>query len=259
MLRSVLMDMLSEFLMVEQCGMQLYRTVLGRCTNSDLKGKYTEFLQETSHHREVLANVIQELGGDPSYISPTARLAQYKASKLLESAVVIDGLSQPEIELGDLENVLLAETKDHADWSLLSQIAKQTSQGGLSKMGQMVGSAAGAMNTAMQGGPADQMDMQSLQATLSRAVEEVEHQEDEHLEWARQMHAQLAMHMGMMGPAPSPERWQTRITNPERPIESDHPRPIREGLLEHAHDPQWQPSEVMRSLAREGSPRGPAV
>lgn len=253
MLRSVLLDMLSEFLMVEQGGLQLYRTALGRCTNPELKAKYTEFLAETSHHREVLANLIQELGGDPSYVSPTARVAQYKASKLLESAVVIDGLSEAEIELGDVENVLLAETKDHADWSLLSKMAEQASQSGLSKVGQKVSSAAGAVTTAMAGGPTDQVDMGVLQAALSRAVAEVEHQEDEHLEWARQMHAQLSMQLGMMGPAPSPERWQTRITNPERPIDADHPRPIRDGLLEHASDPQWQPSEVMRSLARDGS------
>jgi len=253
MLRSVLLDMLSEFLMVEQGGMQLYRTVLGRCTNPALKGKYTEFLEETTRHRQILARVIEEIGGDPNYISPTARVAQYKASKLLESAVVIDGLSQPEIELSDLENVLLAETKDHADWSLLSQMVKQASQSGLGKMGQVVGSAAGALTTAMQGGPTDQIDMDMLRDTLSRAVQEVEHQEDEHLEWARQMHAQLSMEMGMMGPAPSPDRWQTRITNPERPIEADHPRPIREGLLENAHLPQWQASEVVGSLAMDGT------
>ena len=249
MLRSVLLDMLSEFLMVEQGGLQLYRTALARCTNSELKSRYTEFLQETSHHREVLVDLIQELGGDPSYISPTARVAQFKASKLLEAAVVIDGLSQPEIELSDLENVLLAETKDHADWSLLEQMAEQTGKSGIGKVGQAIGSAAGAVSSAVAGGPSDQVDMQTLHAALSRAVAEVEHQEDEHLEWARTTHAKLALSMGMMGPAPSPERWQTRITNPELPITAEHPRPITEGLLEHANDPQWQPSEVIRSLS----------
>jgi rubrerythrin len=248
MLRSVLLDMLSEFLMVEQGGLQLYRTALGRCTNPQLQSKYTEFLKETAHHREVLATLITELGGDPSYVSPTARAAQFKASKLLESALVVDGLSQPEVELSDLENVLLAETKDHADWSLLSQMAKQASQSGLGKVGQMAGSVAGAAVTAMTGGPSDQMDMETLQAALSRAVAEVEHQEDEHLQWAREMHATLSMQMATMGPAPSPMRWMQRITTPELPIESFHPRPITEGLLEFAGAPQWQPSEIVRSM-----------
>lgn len=249
MLRSVLLDMLSEFLMVEQGGYQLYRTALGRCSNPELKTRYTEFLQETARHRELLVGVIQQLGGDPSYVSPTARLAQFKASKLLESALVVDGLSQAETELSDLENVLLAETKDHADWSLLQRMLEQTEQSGVGMVGQVLGSAAGAVVSAATGGPVDQVDMGALQAALRPVVAEVEPQEDEHLQWARDMHAQLALRMGMLGPAPSPERWQSRITTPEVPIETVHPNPIREGLLEHASDPQWQPSEIVRAMA----------
>lgn len=222
MLRSVLLDMLSEFLMVEQGGLQLYRTALGRCSNQELSERYTHFMAETAHHRAVLTELIVELGADPSYVSPTARLAQFKASKLLESAVVVDGLSQPEIELSDLENVLLAETKDHADWSLLARMASQADESGL--------------------------DPGTLQAALSRAVAQVEQQEDEHLAWARETHARLALRLGSLGPAPSPERWQSRISTPDVPIETVHARPMREGLLEHASDPQWQPSEVARSL-----------
>jgi len=248
-LRSVLLDMLSEFLMVEQGGMQLYRTSLGRCSDPELKARYTEFLAETAHHREVLATLIQDLGGDPNYVSPTARVAQFKASKLLETALAIDGLSQAEIELCDLENVLLAETKDHADWSLLSKMASQASDSGLGKVGQMVGSAASVVVTTASGGPAEQVDLSTLQAALSRAVAEVEPQEDEPLRWAQEKHAELSLRLGMMGPAPAPERWQTRITNPYVPVEADHARPIREMLLEHAADPQWQPSEIVRSMA----------
>ena len=256
MLRSVLLDTLSEFLMVEQGGLQLYRTAMARCSSPELKTRYAEFLRETAHHREVLARLIEELGGDPSYVSPSARVAQFKASKLLESALVVDGLSQPEIELSDLENVMLAETKDHADWSLLKQMAEQINGSGVGKVGQVVGSVAGAVASAATGGPADQVDMDTLRAALSRAVGEVERQEDEHLRWAREMHAQLSLRMGMLGPAPSPERWQSRITSPEVPVDTIHPEPIREGLLEHASDPQWQPSEIVRSMTTSmpGSP-----
>jgi rubrerythrin len=254
MLRSVLMDMLSEFLMVEQGGFQLYRTALARCSNPELKTRYTDFLEETGRHRELLMGVIRRLGGDPSYVSPTARLAQFKASKLLEAALAVDGLSEAEIELSDLENVLLAETKDHADWSLLQRLLEQTEQSGAEKVGQVVGSAAGAVASAAGGGPADQVDMDLLQAALRPAVAEVEPQEDQHLQWARDTHAQLALRMVMLGPAPSPERWQSRISTPEVPVESVHPNPIRQGLLEHAGDPQWQPSEIVRATAAPTPP-----
>ena len=126
MQQQIIEDKLSEFLMVEQCGLQLYTTVAARSQTPKLKAKYEEFGRETAHHREVLVKLITTLGGDPDYVSPTARLAQYKASKLLESALAVDGLSQAEIECSDLENVLLAETKDHANWHVLSQLAQQS-------------------------------------------------------------------------------------------------------------------------------------
>src|SRR5919202_4507905 len=151
--QQIIEDNLSEFLMVEQCGLQLYTVVADRCKTPKLKAKYQEFGRETSHHREVLVKLITALGGDPDYVSPTARMVQYKASKLLDSSLQVDGLSDDEIEASDLENVLLAETKDHADWHLLEQLTQH---------------AAGDVKQALQA-----------------AVEEVEEEQDEHVEWAR--------------------------------------------------------------------------
>ena len=109
MQQQIIEDKLSEFLAVEQCGLQLYTVVADRCKTPKLKAKYQEFGRETSHHREVLVKLITTIGGDPDYVSPTARVVQYKAAKLLESALVVDGLNQQEMECGDLENVLLAD------------------------------------------------------------------------------------------------------------------------------------------------------
>lgn len=248
MLKQVLMDQLSEFLMVEQGGLELYRVAASRATNPELKAKYEEFGRETAHHREVLVRLIERLGGDPNYVSPTARVAQFKAAKLLESSMVIDGLSEQELELSDLENVLLAETKDHADWSLLHQMAEKAGESGVSGAAQKVGSMAGAGLTAAKGGPTEQVDRDLLADALQEAVAEVGPEEDEHLRWAREQFSQMSLRMGMMGPAPSPERWQEHITNPDQPIDDVHVAPKRDGLLEGADQPQWQPSTVMRSL-----------
>src|ERR671916_753844 len=171
--RQTLLDKLSEFLMVEQGGLQLYTVAAARSTNPTLKQRYAEFGAETAHHRAVLVELIERLGGDPSYISPTARVAQFKAAKLLESSSCVGGLSQQEIEMNDLENVLLAETKDHADWHLLSEIAK-----GMADPGLVQTIREGAKQ--MLGMTPNGLSLGQVQQLIRDAVDEVEDQEDEH-------------------------------------------------------------------------------
>ena len=223
----VLLDKLSEFLMVEQCGLQLYETVAGRCHTPKLRARYEEFGRQTAKHREVLVRLITTLGGDPDYVSPTARVVQYKAAKLLESALAVDGLSQAEVECSDLENVLLAETKDHADWHVLSQLAEQASG--------------------------------DLKKALQAAVSEVEEEEDEHVEWARETLSQMTLQIVAEGKAPPSERWQSRITGPEPGIEAFHPAPFTEGLLEGAAEPVWVETPISRSLEATQARRAKAT
>jgi rubrerythrin len=216
MQHQIIEDKLSEFLMVEQCGLQLYATVAARCQTPRLKAKYEEFGRETAHHREVLVALIVTIGGDPDYVSPSARVVQFRAAKLLESALAVDGMSQAEIECSDLENVLLAETKDHADWHVLSQLIDQTSG--------------------------------ETRKALQAAVGEVESQEDEHLEWARETLTQMTLQMASEGKAPPPERWQSHVTGPDPGIEAFHPAPYTEGLLEGATEPVWVETPTSRSI-----------
>jgi rubrerythrin len=217
MQQQIIEDKLSEFLMVEQCGLQLYTTVAARCQTPKLRAKYEEFGRETAHHREVLVKLITTVGGDPDYVSPSARVVQFKAAKLLESALAVDGLSQAEIECSDLETVLLAETKDHADWHVLSQLAEQASG--------------------------------DLKQALQAAVSEVEEEEDKHVEWARETLSRMTLQMVTEGKAPSPERWQSRITGPEPGIEAFHPAPFTDGLLEGSKLPVWVETPITRSLS----------
>jgi rubrerythrin len=244
-----MLDRLSEFLMVEQCGFELYRLVAARATTPALKQRYEEFGRETAHHREVLVRLIEQLGGDPSYVSPTARVAQFKAAKLIESALVVDGLSQPEIEMNDLENVLLAETKDHADWHLLSEIAREMASPGFMERIQ----AAAAKAVGMMPNNTSLADMQHA---IQVAVDEVESEEDEHLSWARDTLTRMSLEMVMNGPSPSPERWQRIISNPFTPIEQLHPAPMSgdPDLLPPSQQPMWQDSPAVRAVRAAASP-----
>jgi|1186.fasta_scaffold02399_2 rubrerythrin len=150
-----LSDLLSGFLAHEQCGVHLYRTVAGATANPVLQGKYRQFLGQTEHHVEVLTQLITELGGDPLYVSPTARLVHGMNTYLLQSVVLAAG-SADELprEMAMLEAVLLAETKDHADWAFLSALCDELPEG-------------------------------SSREAIRRAVEEVEPDEDEHVGWAK--------------------------------------------------------------------------
>jgi rubrerythrin len=156
-------DLLSAFLAHEQCGVHLYRTVAGATANPLLEAKYRDFLGDTERHVDILTRVIGQLGGDPQYVSPSARLVHAMNTHLIQGVVLAAG-SADELprEMAMLEAVLLAETKDHADWSLLSSLCEQMSEG-----------------------PA--------RDALSQAVEEVEAEEDEHVAWARRTWERMTM------------------------------------------------------------------
>jgi rubrerythrin len=146
----------------ERCGVHLYRAVATRSNNPMLKRRYEEFGQETLHHVEVLEQLITVLGGDPNYVSPTARAVHGMDSNLVESTFMLNGaLDVMTREMAMLDAVFLAESMDHANWQLLSQLVDR-----------------------MEGDTRD---------TFASAVEEVEGQEDEHLEWARTTKARLVM------------------------------------------------------------------
>lgn len=223
----VLLDKLSEFLMVEQGGYQLYTVLAERTQIDDLRKQYLEFGKETSRHREILASMIQQLGGDPGYVSPLARVAQIRAENMLNIHLVADGLSPLEEEAVGLECVLLAETKDHADWELLGQLAESLPAGA---------------------------DRDAVIA----AVQEVESQEDEHLNWAREQSALLATKMLMQEPEPPPERWQLNWSGPHYNLDL-HPAPIEknDGLMAPAAMPAWGPSPIERALGMDKQPAKP--
>jgi hypothetical protein len=210
--------MLSEFLMVEQAGFQLYTVVEARARDPELKERYREFGAETSRHREILVGLIEKLGGDPNYVSPTARVAQVKGNSLLETALKSAGLSAEELELSDLHCVVLAETTDQGNWAALEAIAAR-----------------------LEGAP-------DLAAPMMQALQEVGPQEEEHLGWARMKWQELCLRAVLERPAPPPERWMERITNPQTPVENYHPAPVTQGLLAPSKLPMWQNSLAMRSM-----------
>lgn len=149
-------DLLSSFLMHEQCGLHLYRTAISLSNNPMLKAKYEEFGAETEEHIRIFEELIVACGGRPGYVSPTARMTEALDSKIHEAAILLpDGADEATFELAMLEAVVLAETKCHSDWSLIQKLTPELPEG-------------------------------DIRTAFESAVEQVEEQEDEHIRWARE-------------------------------------------------------------------------
>lgn len=156
-------DLLSGMLTHERCGRHLYRSVAGRTNNPVLKARYQEFGEETERHAQILEDLITALGGDPGYVSPTARTVEGMDTKALESTFLLSGsIDIMNQEMAMLDAVFLAESMDHANWELLGKLR-------------------------------DAMPESEARSLVAAAVEQVEPEEDEHLGWARDMKAKMVM------------------------------------------------------------------
>jgi hypothetical protein len=166
-------DLLSDMLTHERCGAQLYRSVADRTNNPVLKQRYKHFGNETTDHVETLEGLIAGLGGDPGYISPAARVTEKTGIGLLESTFLLAGsVDLMTQELVMLDAVLLAEAKDHANWSCLA-------------------------------GMVDDLPAGDVRDTFQTAIDEIEVQEDEHFRWAQDMRCRMISLQAASGPTSS--------------------------------------------------------
>jgi rubrerythrin len=118
---ATLADLLSACTAPERCGVHLYRSVSQRTTRPELRERYLHFLQETMDHVDRLEQLIVAAGGDPHYVSPSARITEKAGAGLVESTYLLGGSVDPmTAEVAMLEAVMLAEAKDRANWELLA-------------------------------------------------------------------------------------------------------------------------------------------
>jgi rubrerythrin len=154
-------DFLSEALMHEQCGRHLYRAAAAQTNNPMLKRRFEQYGAETEEHVVVLQNLIRDLGGDPGYVSPSARATEKMDTGMVEATFAIDGsIDLMTKELVLVNAVVLAETIDHANWEMLAQLHDEVPEG-----------------------PA--------RDAIRAAVDHVRPQEDDHVMWAVQTRKRL--------------------------------------------------------------------
>lgn len=119
-------ELLYQALETELGGIKVYETALTCAVNEDLKEEWGEYLNETLTHREVLLSVFSELGLDPETMTPGRQVVGHIGDSLVKAMEMAKASGTPEdAELVAAECVVLAETKDHANWELIGLSAKK--------------------------------------------------------------------------------------------------------------------------------------
>lgn len=151
-------------LAVERGGVELYDRALDQLTHDDLRSKLEQFHEQTERHVELCEEMLNAAGGNEGEMSPAAEAAEHKAQGLL-SAEVPDHLK----DINNIENLVLAETKDHWNWELLGSLMEK-------------------------------IEERDLKKAVSRAVREVRKQENDHLTWNQKMLTRLATEAAQQPP-----------------------------------------------------------
>ncbi len=121
-------ELLYQALETEIGGLAIYETAVTCAINDDLKKEWLDYLEETRTHRRVLLTVFEQLKLDPQAKSPGRDVVRHLGESLVRAMKMAITAGDPEAaQLVATECVVLAETKDHANWALIGMIADQHS------------------------------------------------------------------------------------------------------------------------------------
>ena len=168
-------ELLYQALETELGGVQVYKTAI-RCTvNEDLREEWQGYLEETENHVRIVGQVFEEIGLNPEIETPGRAVVRFKGQSLIQAMeMALEKGDKAAAQLVAAECVVDAEIKDHANWELIGEVAKELK------------------------GPRAKV--------LQAAYEEVEEEEDEHLYhtqgWARELWFES---LGMTAVLPPPE------------------------------------------------------
>ena len=172
-------ELLLQSLEHEKGGVLVYRTALKCALNEDLQEEWEKYLEETTHHVEVVTDLCRKLGIDAAKETPGMLVVRHMGKSLVAAMEMALKAGKPDAaQLVACECVVLAETKDHLNWELIGKCGEKLLKGEAAK-------------------------------ALKAAYEEIEDQEDEHLYhtkgWCRELWIES---LGMKAILPPPEEKQ---------------------------------------------------
>jgi hypothetical protein len=194
-------ELLYQALETEIGGIQVYENAVECAVNDDLRKVFGEYLEQTKNHRRILLSVFESLGLDPATQTPGREVVAHLGASLVQAMQMAKQSGDPVgAELTACECVVLAETKDHMNWELIGQIAKN--------------------------GRGDGTDV------LMQAYEQVEGQEDQHLYhskgWTRELWIDS---LGLPAVLPPPEE----VRNVDTAIGASRAEQSRGDMLNKRH------------------------
>jgi ferritin-like metal-binding protein YciE len=168
-------QLLLEGYETEMGGVLVYETALRCVQNEDLKKEWTEYLEQTEKHVEIMRGVLEKLGIDPDMPHPARDICKHVASSLVKTMEMALKAGDPDsAQVVACECVSHAETKDHLNWELLGEVAEKLTG--------------------------------DEKKVIEEALEEVEEEEDEHyyhtMGWTRELWLQG---LGVPAVVPPPE------------------------------------------------------
>ena len=168
-------ELLYQALETEQGGQKIYETAIACAQNNDLKEEWQKYLEQTREHEQHVLGVMQVFGLDPERETPGRKVVHHLGESLIKAMQMAQQSGPPEAaQIVAAECVVLAETKDHQNWSLITDVGE-----------------------VLKGDKA---------RAIREAVAKVEDQEDEHLYhtrgWGRELWIES---LGMPAVLPPPE------------------------------------------------------
>ena len=177
-LTSHVTELMYQALETEKGGVQIYTTALRCALNPDLKEEWQKYLDQTKNHVQILNETLKTLGLNVETETPGRKIVRHIGESLVKAMeMALKGGDPKSAQIVAAECVTLAETKDHLNWSLIGELAKEA---GIAEA-----------------------------ETLLEAYQQVEDEEDEHLYhtegWTRELWIEA---LGMPAVLPPPEEQQ---------------------------------------------------
>jgi hypothetical protein len=123
--KSQFQELILQSLEHEKGGVEIYEMALTCTKSKDLRKEWTEYLEQTRHHVQIMEGVCRDLEIDPKEESVGKDVVRHLGASLLKAMKLAkDGGDPVGAQLVACECVVLAETKDHANWELLEKCSK---------------------------------------------------------------------------------------------------------------------------------------
>lgn len=187
-------ELLLQSLEHERGGVLIYRAAIAASQRPDLRAEWSKYLEQTEQHVESLMEIFESFEFDPFLMTPGTQIVKANGAALLKAIETARAAGDPKaMQLVAAECIVLAETRDHMNWELIGQVARELTG--------------------------------EQQRLVSDAYERIEDEEDEHLYhtqgWARELWMES---LGLPAQLPPPEETDNATTA----VEAQQAKEMRE-------------------------------